>query len=75
MTFLRSATTSASLPDRSARPIRLLTRIRLALAARAQRRALAQADDRLLDDIGVSRDQALAEARRPVWDVPPTWLR
>jgi uncharacterized protein YjiS (DUF1127 family) len=53
----------------------LLTRIRLGLAARAQRRALAQADDRLLDDIGVSRDQALAEARRPVWDVPPTWLR
>jgi uncharacterized protein YjiS (DUF1127 family) len=75
MAFLRSATTSARLPGRSAHPTRLLARLRLALAARAQRRALAQADDRLLDDIGVSRDQALAEARRPVWDVPPTWLR
>jgi uncharacterized protein YjiS (DUF1127 family) len=75
MPLLRSATASARLPARIKRPAALLARLRLALAARAQRRALARADDRLLDDIGVSRDQALAEARRPVWDVPPTWLR
>jgi uncharacterized protein YjiS (DUF1127 family) len=75
MAILRSATASARLPGGSAHPTRLLARLRLALAARAQRRALARADDRLLDDIGISRDQALAEARRPVWDVPPTWLR
>ena len=75
MAILRSAHSSARLPARAAHPTGLLARLRLALAARAQRRALAQADDRLLDDIGVSRDQALAEARRPVWDVPPTWLR
>jgi uncharacterized protein YjiS (DUF1127 family) len=75
MALLRSATASARLPARIVRPAALLARLRLALAARAQRRALARADDRLLDDIGVSRDQALAEARRPAWDVPPTWLR
>jgi uncharacterized protein YjiS (DUF1127 family) len=75
MAILRSATASARLTGGSAHPTRLLARLRLALAARAQRRALARADDRLLDDIGISRDQALAEARRPVWDVPPTWLR
>jgi uncharacterized protein YjiS (DUF1127 family) len=53
----------------------LLARLRLALALRAQRRALARADDRLLDDIGIDRDAALAEANRPVWDVPRSWLR
>jgi uncharacterized protein YjiS (DUF1127 family) len=75
MALLRSATPSARLHGGLAHPTQLLARLRLALAARAQRRALARADDRLLDDIGISRDQALAEARRPVWDVPPTWLR
>jgi uncharacterized protein YjiS (DUF1127 family) len=32
-----------------------------------QRQALAQLDDRLLDDIGVTRQQALAEASKPFW--------
>lgn len=38
-----------------------------------QRRALAAMDDTQLADIGVTRTQALAEAERPVWDVPCTW--
>ena len=38
-----------------------------------QRRALARLDDRALADIGVTRAEALAEAARPVWDVPATW--
>ena len=38
-----------------------------------QRRALAQLDDRALADIGVTRNEAMAEASRPVWDVPATW--
>lgn len=38
-----------------------------------QRRALARLDDRALADIGVTRAEAIAEAARPVWDVPATW--
>ena len=38
-----------------------------------QRRALAALDQHALDDIGVTRTQAQAEARRPVWDAPDTW--
>lgn len=33
-----------------------------------QRRALAQLDPHLLDDIGVSPEQAAHEAARPAWD-------
>lgn len=34
-----------------------------------QRRALARLDDHALDDIGVTREEADAEARRPFWDI------
>jgi len=40
-----------------------------------QRRALSRLDDAALQDIGVSRSQAMAEARRRPWDVPAHWLR
>lgn len=40
-----------------------------------QRRKLATYDDRILDDIGIDRATAEAEAARPIWDVPQTWLR
>ena len=40
-----------------------------------QRRALAALDDRALDDIGITREAARAEAAHPVWDVPATWRR
>jgi len=33
----------------------------------AARQALARMDDRLLADIGISREQALAEASKPLW--------
>jgi uncharacterized protein YjiS (DUF1127 family) len=32
-----------------------------------QRRLLAQLDERMLRDIGISRSQALAEADKPFW--------
>nr|WP_246030375.1 DUF1127 domain-containing protein [Litoreibacter halocynthiae] len=38
-----------------------------------QRRALAALDDSRLADIGLSRREADAEARRPVWDAPAYW--
>ncbi|MCO8145698.1 DUF1127 domain-containing protein [Rhodovulum tesquicola] len=53
----------------------LLRRIGLGLGVARQRHRLAELDDTLLRDIGLTRDEALAEARRPVWDVPQTWLR
>lgn len=49
---------------------RLATLIRSALAVRRQRQVLSQLDDRTLADIGLTRQQALNEAGRPVWDVP-----
>ncbi|QGX98838.1 DUF1127 domain-containing protein [Roseovarius faecimaris] len=38
-----------------------------------QRRALARMDDARLADLGLSREDAMAEAKRPVWDVPAHW--
>lgn len=38
-----------------------------------QRRALSRLDARSLEDMGVTRREAEAEARRPVWDVPAAW--
>jgi uncharacterized protein YjiS (DUF1127 family) len=43
--------------------------IRVALERHRQRRALAELDDRLLDDIGITRSRALIEANRPLWSV------
>jgi uncharacterized protein YjiS (DUF1127 family) len=38
-----------------------------AVARWRQRRILGQLDERMLHDIGISRSQALAEARKPCW--------
>jgi len=40
-----------------------------------QRQALLKLDPSALDDIGLSRDEAMAEAARPIWDVPHIWLK
>lgn len=40
---------------------------------RRQRLALSRLDAHLLDDIGVSRDEAEDEVGRPFWDAPATW--
>jgi len=45
------------------------------IAVRRQRRNLARLDDAALRDIGLTRDQAMSEARRPFWDVPGYWLK
>jgi uncharacterized protein YjiS (DUF1127 family) len=46
---------------------RTLAAVRLALLRRRQRNALLELDDQLLDDIGVTRDQARAEGRKALW--------
>jgi uncharacterized protein YjiS (DUF1127 family) len=38
-----------------------------------QRRALARLDDIALLDLGISRKEADAEVKRPIWDVPSYW--
>jgi uncharacterized protein YjiS (DUF1127 family) len=55
------------------RPVLLAARLSAMAAARRQRAQLARLDDAALRDIGRSRSEALHEARRPLWDVPPTW--
>ena len=43
-------------------------------AVRRQRRALRRMEAHRLDDIGVTRAQALAESGRPFWDAPAHWV-
>ncbi|GEM_PF-777222 len=54
---------------------RLLSLVRAALAAHSQRQSLVRLDDRTLADIGINRADALAEAARPLWDVPAPWVQ
>ncbi len=51
----------------------ILARLWQGMALRQQRRALARLDAAQLRDIGRTHDEAQAEARRPVWDVPAHW--
>lgn len=51
----------------------LVRSLRDLLALHRQRQALNDLDPHLLEDIGISRDAAEAEARRAPWDVPSTW--
>ncbi|SFT46440.1 DUF1127 domain-containing protein [Sedimentitalea nanhaiensis] len=44
-----------------------------ALGLWRQRRALRRLDAKSLCDIGITRAQAEAEARRPLWDAPANW--
>ena len=46
---------------------------RHAAAVRRQRAALQRLDDAALKDLGLTRNQADTEAKRPIWDVPETW--
>ena len=55
------------------RGLSALARLRTALALSRQRKSLAALDDARLADIGLTRDAALREAQRPLWDVPRGW--
>lgn len=43
------------------------------MTVHASRTKLSKLDDSLLSDIGVTRDQANAEAGRAFWDAPQHW--
>ena len=51
----------------------LLLRVTLMRAAHRQRLALARLDAAALADIGITPDEASAEANRPAWDIPQRW--
>lgn len=55
--------------------VSVLTRFVQAYAGWQQRKHLATLDDARLDDIGLTRAQARAEAARPIWNAPDQWLR
>lgn len=60
-------------PLRSVRSVgAVVTRL---LSAQRQRQKLRDLPDHLLDDIGLTRREALEEAAKPVWDVPGFWRR
>jgi Domain of unknown function (DUF1127) len=50
-----------------------LPMLRLAPDLAASRARLADMDDHMLADIGLTRAAARIEAARPVWDVPANW--
>ncbi len=60
---------------RPCRPLGLLARLKQARTLRRQRLALAELNDHLLADIGITSGEALAEAERPVWDAPANWRK
>ena len=69
-----SATADLQPKDRGPAPISLLkmlhwlgTACRLGRERYRQRRQLMEMDDRQLKDIGVTREQAEQEARKPIW--------
>lgn len=57
---------------RARQPRRSLGLARI-LDAWRSREQLKRLDDRALNDIGLTRSEADAEANRPIWDVPTTW--
>ena len=68
--------TASSFPDPGwsrQMPLAWLNRIALGWERRHQRRQLLELDDRLLSDIGISRQQAAEEALKSSWARMMTW--
>jgi len=65
-TTFRRAACSAAASGRYL-PGNLIARLRAVLARHASRQALARMDERLLADIGLTREQARREAAKPYW--------
>ncbi len=51
----------------------LIARLLLARRLRREMTALANLDDRLLNDVGLNRHEALRAADLPEWDAPAHW--
>lgn len=61
------------LPRQDSLPRRILRRLRLWRRHAAQLRALRALDDRLLEDVGIARDQLGKPLHPARWDAPPHW--
>ena len=68
-----TCTTATRTPVAS--PISVLARLTNAHSVWRQRQKLKSLDDAALKDIGLTRDQAQTEAKRPFWDAPDNWKR
>ncbi len=71
--ILTARSTVASCAPTLSWPKRLLDRLHAAQALHRQHVALARLDHALLRDIGITREQAMAEAESSVWDAPSHW--
>ncbi|PJI84998.1 uncharacterized protein YjiS (DUF1127 family) [Yoonia maricola] len=56
-----------------AKPRSFWAKVNGLFALRRQRNQLAQLNDHMLHDIGVSRSEAIAESRKTSWDAPDHW--
>jgi uncharacterized protein YjiS (DUF1127 family) len=84
-TFLPNITKSEGDPmsyinthSTACRPMRrlsLLTLVERLAGLWRSRTALAELDDHLLEDIGLTPREAAREARKALWDVPSHWTR
>ena len=54
---------------------RLMKHEQIRAEIRRERKELRELDERMLRDIGKSREDALVEAMRPDWDIPESRLR
>ncbi len=61
--------------QRTARKVSLLNTLFNLHRIWTERRQLARMDTAQLRDLGLSRQDAEKEARRPAWDAPNQWLR
>jgi uncharacterized protein YjiS (DUF1127 family) len=50
-----------------------MSRLKAAIGLSRQRARLAQLDDATLRDIGITRAEAMHEAKRAFWDAPDNW--
>lgn len=55
------------------RNLNVFARLQAHFQLMRSRRALAALEDHLLRDVGLSRQDAQNEAKRPLWDAPSTW--
>lgn len=67
----RSLSASTAIRTPATQKAGWLAWLRRMLRAVESRRQLAEMDDRMLADIGVSRSEALQEASRAPWDLTP----